>query len=310
MEFNHFSVMLDECIQGLNIAPDKIYLDGTTGGAGHSSEVLSHLNGGRLIALDQDPFAIEVITSRLAQVNTNGSYDIVKSNFSQLDFVLNSLNIDNVDGILLDLGVSSHQLDEKDRGFSYHHDAPLDMRMSSSGLSAKDVVNEYSLTELTRIIKEYGEENFAYKIARNIVSKRESSPINTTLELADIIKESVPAAKRREKNPCKKTFQAIRIEVNAELDSLKRGLEVGFNSLNPNGRMVILTFHSLEDRIVKQYFASLCKGCTCPSEFPICICNDRPKAKLINRKPITATDHELEQNRRSRSAKLRILEKI
>ncbi len=310
MEFNHFSVMLDECVEGLNIRPSKIYLDGTTGGAGHSSQVLKLLDNGKLIALDQDPFAIKVITERLSQVDTTSNYEIVESNFSQLDFVLNSLKIEKIDGILLDLGVSSHQLDEKDRGFSYHQDAPLDMRMSSSGLSAKDVVNEYSVPELSRILKEYGEENFAYSIAKNIDKQRQISPINTTLELADIIRNSVPASKRREKNPCKKTFQAIRIEVNAELDSLKRGLEVGFNSLNQGGRMVILTFHSLEDRIVKQYFASLCKGCTCPSEFPICVCNNRPKAKLINRKPITATTLELDENRRSRSAKLRILEKL
>lgn len=310
MNFEHFSVMLDECIEGLNISPDKIYLDGTTGGAGHSSAILSRLNAGKLIALDQDPYAIEVIANRLAQVETAGSYEIVESNFSRLDFVLESLDVPKVDGILLDLGVSSHQLDEKDRGFSYHKDAPLDMRMSSSGLSAKDVVNDYSAEELARILREYGEEQFAYKIAKNIVAKREQSPVNTTLELADIIRESVPAAKRREKNPCKKTFQAIRIEVNAELDSLRRGLEVGFESLNKNGRMVILTFHSLEDRIVKQFFASLCKGCTCPSEFPICVCENRPKAKLINRKPIVATNTELEQNRRSKSAKLRVLEKI
>lgn len=310
MEFNHISVMLNECIEGLNISPEKIYLDGTTGGAGHSSEILKQLNQGKLIALDQDPFAIKVITQRLGEVSTKGSYNIVQSNFSQLDFVLESLKIEKVDGILLDLGVSSHQLDETDRGFSYHNDAPLDMRMSSAGLSAKDVVNEYSLQEITRILRDYGEENFAYNIAKNIIKQREIAPINTTMELADIIKNSVPAAKRREKNPCKKSFQAIRIEVNAELDSLKRGLEVGFNSLNKNGRMVILTFHSLEDRIVKQYFASLCKGCTCPSEFPICICNNHPKAKLINRKPMVATKEELEANRRSKSAKLRIVEKL
>lgn len=310
MEFNHFSVMLDECLDGLNIRPNKIYLDGTTGGAGHSSQILKLTENGKLISLDQDPFAIEIITKRLADVETSSKYEIVESNFSQMDFVLNSLGIEKIDGILLDLGVSSHQLDEAERGFSYHQNAQLDMRMSSSGLSAKDVVNTYSVGELSRILKEYGEENFAYNIAKNIVKQREETPINTTHELADIIRNSVPAAKRREKNPCKKTFQAIRIEVNAELDSLKRGLEVGFDSLNQGGRMVILTFHSLEDRIVKQYFASLCKGCTCPSEFPICICNNKPKAKLINRKPIIATETELEENRRSKSAKLRILEKL
>lgn len=308
MEFNHISVMLQECIEGLNIKPDGVYLDGTVGGAGHSCEIANRLNDvGMLIALDQDPDAILIAAKRLSFCK---NAKVVPANFRNMDSVLGELNIKGTDGILLDLGVSSHQLDEPMRGFSYNSDAPLDMRMSQNGISARDIVNSYSVNELTRILREYGEESFARRIAQNIDSARKQKEIETTFELAEIVKASIPAAKKREKNPCKKTFQAIRIAVNSELDSLCDGLEKAFSSLNSGGRLVILTFHSLEDRIVKQKFAELCRGCTCPSEFPICICNNKPKAKLVDRKPVTATPEELLQNRRSKSAKLRVLEKL
>lgn len=308
MEFNHISIMLQECIEGLNIKPDGVYLDGTVGGAGHSSEIANRLNDkGMLIALDQDPDAILIATQRLSYCK---QAHVVSANFRNMDSVLAELHIDGVDGILLDLGVSSHQLDVLERGFSYNGEAPLDMRMSQDGVSAKDIVNNYSVNELTRILREYGEESFARRIAQNIDNARKNKEIETTLELADIVKASIPAARKREKNPCKKTFQAIRIAVNSELDSLSDGLDKAFTSLNSGGRLVILTFHSLEDRMVKQKFAELCKGCICPSEFPICVCNNKPKAKLINRKPISATEDELLVNRRSKSAKLRVIEKL
>ncbi|MEG0691890.1 MAG: 16S rRNA (cytosine(1402)-N(4))-methyltransferase RsmH [Oscillospiraceae bacterium] len=307
MNFKHISVMLDECIEGLNIKPDGVYLDGTAGGAGHSSEIANRLKDGMLIALDQDPDAIEIATKRLSQFK---QAKVISANFRNMDVVLQDLGIEGVDGILLDLGVSSHQLDVLERGFSYKGEAPLDMRMSQNGLSAKDVVNTYSVNELTRILREYGEESFARRIAFNIEKARQTKEIETTYELAEIVKASIPAARRREKNPCKKTFQAIRIAVNSELDSLSEGLDKAFASLNSGGRLAILTFHSLEDRMVKHRYLEWCKGCTCPSEFPICICNNKPKAKLVNRKPIIATDEELEMNRRSKSAKLRVIEKI
>ena len=307
MNFKHISVMLDECIEGLNINPNGIYLDGTAGGAGHSSEIASRLEDGTLIALDQDPDAICIATERLSQFK---QAKVIASNFRNMDLVLQNLNIEGVDGILLDLGVSSHQLDVLERGFSYKGEAPLDMRMSQDGLSAKDIVNTYSVNDITRILREYGEESFARRIAFNIEKARQKKEIETTFELAEIVKASIPAARKRDKNPCKKTFQAIRIAVNSELDSLSQGLDKAFESLNSGGRLAILTFHSLEDRMVKHRYLEWCKGCTCPSEFPICICNNHPKAKRINRKPILATSEELEINRRSKSAKLRILEKI
>lgn len=307
MEFEHFSVMLNECIDGLNIKPQGIYLDGTVGGAGHSEQIAMRLKGGRLIALDQDPDAITAATKRLEKYQ---SAKVVEANFGDLDFVLANLNIEGVDGILLDLGVSSYQLDETERGFSFQGEAPLDMRMSKQGISAKDIVNTYSPQELARIFREYGEEGFAWEIAKHIERQREQKEIETTLELAEIIKASVPAAKRRLKNPCNKVFQALRIAVNSELDRLSEGLDKAFEALNSEGRLVILTFHSLEDRIVKQRYAEWCRGCTCPSDFPICVCGNKPKARLINRKPITASESELEANRRSRSAKLRIIEKL
>ncbi len=298
--------MLPECIEGLNINPEGIYVDGTVGGAGHSREIAKRLTTGRLIAIDRDPTAVEVATERLCGLPAT----VIKENYSQLDTVLESLGVDGVDGILLDLGVSSHQLDNSERGFSYHADAVLDMRMGQEGISAKDIVNEWPEKELARIIFEYGEEKFARSIASQIVKCREQKTIYTTGELAEIIKSAVPAKARREKNPCKKTFQAIRIAVNDELEHLSIALDKAFDALNSNGRLCIITFHSLEDRLVKQRFATYCKGCECPPDFPVCVCGKKPRGRLINKRPITATEQELQINNRSRSAKLRIIEKI
>lgn len=307
MEFNHVPVLLHETLQGLNINPNGIYVDCTVGGAGHSIKIAEQLSkNGRLIALDRDPDAIQVASERLKSYNAT----ILQRNYSQIKDALETLNIDCVDGILMDLGVSSHQLDTVERGFSYHYDAPLDMRMSQSGTSAFDVVNQYSYEQLSKILFEFGEEKFSHKIASNIVKSREVKPIETTLQLADIVKDSIPAKFRREKNPCKKTFQAIRMEVNGELEHLSIGLDDAFDSLKVGGRLAIITFHSLEDRLVKQRFANLCRGCTCPPDFPQCVCGKKPRARLVNRKPIEATDLEIEQNNRSRSAKLRVIERI
>ncbi len=306
MEFSHVSVLLNECIEGLDIKSDGIYVDCTVGGAGHSVEIAKRLtNGGLLIGLDRDPDAITVATERLSVYNAK----VVRSNYSGLENVLTQLDIPAVDGILMDLGVSSHQLDTPDRGFSYNYDAPLDMRMSQEGTSAYDIVNGFSEEQLAKIIFEFGEEKFSRKIAKNIILEREKKPVKTTFELADIIKNSVPAAARREKNPCKKTFQAIRIAVNGEFDHLSSGLDIAFNSLKPGGRLAVITFHSLEDRLVKQRFANLCKGCICPPDFPQCVCGREPLGKLINKKPIIASEDELLHNNRSRSAKLRIIER-
>ena len=298
--------MLDECIEGLSIKPEGIYVDGTAGGAGHSKEIARRLTTGRLIAIDRDPEAVKTASRRLEGLNA----EVVLSNYDEIRSVLDSLGVDSVDGILLDLGVSSYQLDNADRGFSYHTDAPLDMRMSSEGMSAKDVVNEYTEERLAETIFKYGEEKFAKSIAKGIVRARKEKTIETTLELAEIIKNNVPQKARREKNPCKKTFQAIRIEVNGELVHLSNALDAAFDCLKPGGRMCIITFHSLEDRLVKQRFAEYCKGCECPPDFPVCVCGKTPSGRLVNRKPITASEQELELNNRSRSAKLRIIEKI
>lgn len=306
MEFKHYSVLLNECLEGLNIKPDGIYADGTAGGAGHSKEIAKRLTTGRLIAIDRDPDAIKVATERLMGLNAT----VVHSNYTEIDKILEDLDINGLDGMLLDLGVSSYQLDNAERGFSYHSDAPLDMRMSKEGLSAYDVVNTYSYGELVRILFEYGEEKFAKNIASNIVKTRESKPIESTSELAEIIKMSVPQKIRREKNPCKKSFQALRIHVNNELGGLSEALDKAFDALNVGGRLVIITFHSLEDRLVKQRFATFCQGCTCPPEFPICICGNTPRGRLITKKPIEPSKEELEANNRSHSAKLRIIEKI
>lgn len=306
MTFNHIPVLFDETIENLNIDPSGIYVDGTVGGAGHSRAIAKRLESGRLIAIDRDPSAVEVAKERLFGLNAI----VVQGNYTSVDTILADLGIEAIDGMLLDLGVSSHQLDTPERGFSYHTEAMLDMRMSQQGLSAYDVVNSYSFEELKRILFDYGEERFAPQIASNIVRLRETKPIETTLELAEIVKNSIPAKFRREKNPCKKTFQAIRIEVNNELAGESEAIEKAFKALKPGGRLAIITFHSLEDRLVKQAFLELCKGCTCPPEFPVCVCGNTPKAKLVTRKPIEASEAELLQNPRSRSAKLRVIEKI
>lgn len=307
MKFNHIPVLLDECIEGLNIRPDGIYVDGTAGGAGHSSAIASRLNDrGQLIALDRDPDAVKAASEKLSAFS---NAKVIHSNYSCMRKVLDELGIELVDGILMDLGVSSYQLDEGSRGFSYHSDAPLDMRMSREGMSAADVVNSYSEQQLAKIIFEFGEEKFSRRIASNIVAARTKAPIETTLELADIIRNSVPQKARREKNPCKKTFQAIRIAVNGELEHLSQGLEDAFNSLRVGGRLAVITFHSLEDRLVKQKFAGWCRGCICPPDFPQCVCGHKPQGILVNRKPIEAKEKELESNNRSRSAKLRIIER-
>ncbi len=307
MEFHHQSVLLEECIQALNIQPDGIYVDGTVGGAGHSSQIAARLTTGRLITLDKDPDAVRIARERLAQYP---GAQVVQSDFARMTDVLDSLGIDRVDGILLDLGVSSHQLDTAERGFSYLQDAKLDMRMSQTGVSAYDVVNTYSVDDLARILREFGEEKFAWKIAQNIVKAREQGPVETTLQLLEIVKRSVPAALKREGNPGKRTFQAIRIAVNGELDSLSAALDTAFDRLNPGGRFAVITFHSLEDRMVKQKFAALTKGCVCPPDFPVCVCGRKPQGKLTPRKPIEPSEEELERNRRSRSARLRVIEKL
>ena len=306
MEFKHIPVLFNETIDGLNIKPDGVYVDGTAGGAGHSLAIASRLAHGWLIAIAQDPDAVKVATERLSGYPAS----VVRSNYREIRTVLNSLNIDAVDGVLLDIGVSSFQLDNTDRGFSYHGSAPLDMRMSKEGTSARDLVNSLSREELCSIFREYGEEKFAWKIAERIVKKREDKPIETTEELAEIIASAVPAAARRDSNPSRKCFQALRIAVNDELGALKDGIKAAFECLNPGGRLAIITFHSLEDRVTKNMFKELCTGCTCPPDIPICICGKKPRGKLVTRKAVSASEEELVRNPRSRSAKLRIIEKI
>ena len=303
MEFKHISVLLNETIESLNINPEGIYVDGTAGGAGHSSEIAKRLVGGRIIALDQDPDAVKVATERLKGYNAT----VIQSNFCDMDKVLESLNIDKVDGILLDLGVSSYQLDAAERGFSYHKESTLDMRMSKSGISAEDIVNDFSETELADIFWRFGEEKFSRKVASKIVSEREKARITTTTQLAEIIANAYPASARRDGHPARKCFQAIRIAVNAELDRLNETLDKAFNLLKKDGALAIITFHSLEDRMVKVRFKEYCTGCTCPLDFPVCVCGKTPKGNLLTRKPIEPSLEELEQNPRSRSAKLRVI---
>lgn len=307
--FNHRPVLLNEVLLSLDIKPDGVYVDATVGGAGHSLQIAKRLSSqGALFGIDQDPVAVKTAGERLKSFP---NARVLQGNFSSMKALLKEQGIFKADGILLDLGVSSYQLDTPKRGFSYNYDAPLDMRMSCQGLSAFDVVNSYTLEELSRIIRDYSEERFSFKIAKEIVKRREISPIKTTLELADLIKEAIPAPARREgKNPAKRTFQAIRIEVNGELRILEDSLKDAFSLLNVGGRLSVISFHSLEDRIVKNTFGEFCQGCICPKEFPVCVCNRTPQGRLVSKKPITAQMQELEENKRSHSAKLRTIEKI
>ena len=308
-EFHHVSVLLDECIAGLNIRPEGIYVDGTLGGAGHSSEIVKRLTTGMLIGIDRDPVALKAAGERLAPYGDR--VKLVHSNFCEMASVLENLGISGVDGILMDLGVSSPQLDDGERGFSYMVDAPLDMRMDSGdALSADTVVNTWSYEELKKILYEYGEERYAPAIAGAIVRKREAAPIRTTLELVDVIRGAMPPAALREKqHPAKRSFQAIRIAVNDELGSVAKAMESAIPLLNPGGRLAVITFHSLEDRIVKNAMASAAKGCICPPEFPVCVCGRKPQVDILTRKPIVSSPEELEENPRARSAKLRICQK-
>ncbi len=303
MEFNHISVLLNETIDALDIKENGIYIDGTAGGAGHSSEIAKKLKNGMLYALDRDPDAVKIATERLKGLNAQ----VINSNFSEMAQVMREHGVGSVDGILLDLGVSSYQLDTAERGFSYHKEAPLDMRMSKNGITAGDIVNNYSHGELLNIFRNYGEEKFAPRIASGIIKAREVSPIETTTQLADIIANSVPAAARRDGHPARKCFQAIRIAVNGELDALKSVLDDAFGLLNKDGILAIITFHSLEDRIVKQKFKEYTTGCTCPPDFPVCVCGKTPRGRLKTRKPIEPSADELNNNPRSRSAKLRVI---
>ena len=307
MDFKHISVLLEESVNSLNIKPDGIYVDCTAGGGGHSAAILSHLGEkGKMVLIDQDPDAIEVLTERF---KGDSRVNIVHNNFSNIDSILTSLGIDFVDGIVADLGVSSHQLDTAERGFSYHYDAPLDMRMSQKGKSAADIVNGYSKNELFTIISRYGEEKFSDRVAAAIVKARESGEIKTTLELAEIVSSAIPAKFRRNGHPARKTFQAIRIEVNGELEVLKNTLPVMFEKLKEDGVLAIISFHSLEDKIVKDYFRTLREGCTCPKDFPVCVCGKKPKA-IVKSAGVKASNKELDENNRSRSAKLRTAVKI
>lgn len=306
MEFKHIPVLFHETVDSLQIKPDGIYVDGTVGGAGHSHEIASRLTTGRLIALDQDPEAVAVATERLKGLPAT----VIRSNFKDMDKVLADLGISKVDGILMDLGVSSYQLDNGDRGFSYHKDAPLDMRMSGEGITAAELVNTLSEDELSDIFFRYGEEKFSKRIAARIVRERTSSPITTTTELAELIASAVPAAARRDGHPARRCFQALRIAVNGELDVLAEVLDRAFELLAPNGALSIITFHSLEDRMVKQRFRDYCTGCTCPPDIPVCVCGKTPRGKLLFRKPVEASREELESNPRSRSARLRTIIKI
>lgn len=310
MEFHHISVLLNECIDNLNIRPDGIYVDGTMGGGGHSLEIAKRLTTGRLICIDQDPNAHEAAGKRLAEYKDRITF--VRDNFGNIKSILDSLGIEKIDGMLLDIGVSSHQLDEAERGFSYQQDAPLDMRMNPDRpFSAYDVVNGYDEDELDRVIFTYGEERWARRIAQFIVKERENKPIETTGELVDIIKKAVPKGARKDgPHPAKRTFQAIRIEVNGELEVLQRAIDDVAARLAVGGRLCIITFHSLEDRIVKEAFRKQENPCICPPQFPVCVCGKKPLGRVITRKPILPSKEELEENPRSRSAKLRVLEGV
>ena len=308
MEFHHKPVLFKETLEGLQIRPDGVYIDGTAGGGGHSAAIAARLTTGRLIAIDQDPDAVATASERLKPFSCA---KVVQANFSQMDEVARESGIQEADGILLDIGVSSHQLDIPERGFSYHHDAPLDMRMSQRGTTAADLVNQLSWQQLAEIFSRFGEEKYSKNIAQAIVRKREAAPVKTTGQLVEIIKEAVPAKVKRENgHPARRVFQALRIAVNGELDALSQGLEKAFELLAVGGRLTVITFHSLEDRMVKQAMAGWCQGCTCPPDFPVCVCGKQPRARLVTRKPVEASQKEREENPRSRSAKLRVCEKI
>ena len=307
MEFSHIPVLFSQCMEGLRIDPAGTYIDGTAGGGGHSAGIARQLTTGRLIALDKDPDAVAAAGERLAGLPAQ----VVQSDFAEIPRVLDRLGIGQVDGILLDLGVSSHQLDTPERGFSYMADAPLDMRMSQQGASAYDLVNSWDVSAMARVLREFGEEKYALPIAKKICRAREEKPVETTGELVELIKAAIPPSARYEGgHPAKRSFQAIRIAVNSELDSLSRCLDTAFARLAPGGRFAVITFHSLEDRMVKQKFAAYCKGCVCPPDFPVCVCGHTPEGRLVNKKPIEPDEEERQQNSRSHSAKLRILEKL
>lgn len=307
MEFSHIPVLLDQTIEALNIKEDGIYVDGTAGGGGHSQEIAKRLKSGRLISIDRDPDALAAASKRLEPYP---QAKVVEGNFSDMREILDNEGIGLVDGILLDIGVSSFQLDSPQRGFSFHNDAPLDMRMSKSGATAADLVNSLTAQQISKILFEYGEEKFSRSIASAIIREREKSPIETTGRLAEIISSAVPAKAKRNGHPARQSFQALRIAVNGELDNLSKGLDEASESLNIGGILAVITFHSLEDRMVKQRFASLCKGCTCPPDFPVCVCGKVPFGELLFRSPKTAGEDELEKNPRSRSAKLRAIRRI
>ena len=304
MEFSHKPVLLRETVESLAVRPEGVYIDGTAGGGGHSRAIAERLTSGRLLAIDQDPDAISVLKERLGGFP---SVTVAQCNFTDMKEAAETNGISQVDGVLLDIGVSSFQFDNPERGFSYHYDAPLDMRMSKEGVSAKDLVNTMSWQELATILSRYGEEKNARSIAQGIVRARQKAPIETTLQLAEIVKESVPARVRREPgHPARKTFQALRIQVNGELDRLSEGLDAAFGLLKPGGRLAVITFHSLEDRIVKQRMADWCTGCICPPDFPVCVCGRKPKADLLYKKGVSPTEEEVEENPRCRSARLRV----
>ncbi len=303
MEFVHKPVLLNETVKALNINPCGVYIDGTAGGAGHSSEIAKRLSDGLLLALDRDPDAVKVASERLKGYPAT----VVNSRFSKMDAVLHDKGYSGADGILLDLGVSSYQLDNAERGFSYHKDAPLDMRMSKDGITAADIVNTYDTENLCRIFRDYGEEKFAYKIALKIVSERNKQPIRTTVQLAELIASAVPASARREGHPARRCFQALRIAVNGEFEELETALDKAFELLNSNGVLAVITFHSLEDRIVKRCFKEYCTGCICPPDIPVCVCGRKPRGYLYSKKPIEPSADEIAENPRSRSAKLRAI---
>lgn len=309
MSFEHVPVLFQETIESLNIKPNGIYIDGTAGGGGHSEAIAKRLGSeGTLLAIDQDPDAILAVKKRL------GDYPnvlVLQGNFSQMVTLAEECGFQGVDGILMDIGVSSHQLDTAERGFSYHQDAPLDMRMSQKGTSAADLVNTLSWQELARLLSQYGEEKSAVRIAKGIVAAREECPITTTLQLAEVVRQSVPAAVRREPgHPARKTFQALRIQVNGELDRLSEGLDAAFSLLNKGGRLAVITFHSLEDRIVKKRMARWCQGCVCPPDFPVCVCGKTPQAELLYKRGLSPSEEELKENPRSRSSRLRVCIKL